>query len=226
MNRFPLFNALRLLAALAILTLSAQAAEMSPEDRASLLARIEALHAKSGAVAAGFTERRNSRLLQQPLVSEGEISFQTPGKFRRELRGANPSLAVSNGQTLWLYYPKFGEAERYRLGQRAFFDDSLAAMNAGLNFERIDEFYRVRAYPEPPGYRIELIPKKANIKRVIQSLSIWLDPELNIRNTEVVLPKGERIQTSYSNLRRTPLPASTFEFTPPSGTRVSEPMGK
>jgi outer membrane lipoprotein-sorting protein len=32
--------------------------------------------------------------------------------------------------------------------------------------------------------------------------------------------------TSYSNQTRAPLPASTFEFTPPPGTEITAPLGR
>jgi outer membrane lipoprotein-sorting protein len=40
------------------------------------------------------------------------------------------------------------------------------------------------------------------------------------------LPNGDRIVTTYSNQKRTAIPATTFEFKPPAGTEVSTPLGQ
>src|SRR5438067_6098543 len=151
---------------------SAFSAELSPPERATLLQQLRDLHARQpSSLQADFVEQKTSHLLNKPITSEGTVWFQAPDKFRREVRGDKPSITVSNGKMLWIYYPKFKEAEVYSLGQRQFFDDSLSALNAGLNFQRIDEFYNFRAFREANGdLRLELTPKRPNLKRVVEQL--------------------------------------------------------
>jgi outer membrane lipoprotein carrier protein len=160
------------------------------------------------------------------LLSEGTLAFQTPNNFRREIKGANPSTMVSNGQKLWIYYPNFKQAELYQLGQRAFFDESIAALTAGLNFHNVGEHYSVRAFREEPGYRVVLAPKSGGLKRMLRELTVWIDDELRMNKTLATLPKGDRIVTSYRNPKPRALPASTFEFTPPADAQVTQPLGR
>src|SRR5437870_2053264 len=87
------------------------AAELSPPERAALLQQLRELHAKQPSLQADFVEQKITRLLNKPITSEGTVWFQAPDKFRREVRGANPSITVSNGKTLWIYYPNFKQAE-------------------------------------------------------------------------------------------------------------------
>lgn len=202
-------------------------AELSPPERATLLQQLRDLHARQPSLQSDFTEQKTSHLLNKPVTTEGTVFFQAPDKFRREVRGDKPSVTVSNGKTLWIYYPNFKEAETYALGQRQFFDDSISALNAGLNFERIDEFYNFRAFREAGGeLRLELIPKRPNLKRIVQQLVLTLDSDFKPAKTELTLPKGDRVVTVYKNPRRAPLPASTFEFNPPSDAHISRPLGK
>ena len=205
---------------------SASAAELSAPERSTLLAQLRELHTKQPSLQADFTEQKTTHLLNHPVLSEGTISFQAPDKFRREVRDKNPSVTVSNGRTLWIYYPNFKEVETYALGQRAFFDDSLAALTAGLNFQRIDEFYNFRAFREGDTYRLELVPKRPNLRRIVEELVLTLDSDFRPQRTDLKLPKGDRLVTNYRNARRTPLPASTFEFSPPADAHVSKPLGK
>jgi len=199
---------------------------LSPPERAELLHRLEALRAKFPSMEANFSEQRGSHLLKKPVTSNGTIAFQSPNKFRREVTGANPSLTVSDGRHLWIYYPNFKEAEEYTLGQRAMFDDALAAITAGLNFGHVETFYNIEAARESGGYLMVLTPKKGNLKRVLAQLSVFLDNDLNVTRTDLTLPKGDHIVTAYSNPRHTPLAESTFEFGAAPGVHVTHPLGK
>ena len=208
------------------LVTSATAAELSPADSAGLLQKLKEHRARFPSLTADFAEEKTTHLLTKPLIAQGTIAFQTPTKFRRELKGSTPSITVTDGAKLWIYYPSFKTAELYTLGQRQFFDDSIAALTAGMNFERIADYYRYRAFRESEGYRLALTPKSSGLKRMVKELVVWVDDDFKIQKTEARLPKDDRVVTTYRNQRPTPLPASTFEFTPPSGTEISQPLGK
>ena len=206
--------------------MSARAAELNPADRASLLQQLRDVHAKQPDFQATFTEQRTSHLLNQPVISEGSVYFSVPDKFRREVRTPSPSTTVSDGHTMWIYYPAFNEVEIYALGQRSFFDESLAALTAGLNFEHLDEYYNFRAYREPTGYRLELTPKKPSLRRVVEQLTLFLTNDFLPARTEITLPKGDHLSTVYHNAHRPALSPSLFEFTPPPDAHLTRPLGK
>jgi outer membrane lipoprotein-sorting protein len=208
------------------LTRVADAQLLSPAEREQTLHRLAELRAKSPFLQADFSEEKTSRLMSKPIKSQGTVWFQTPDKFRREIKGRNPSVTVSDGRAMWIYYPNFNEAELYTLGGRGVFDDAIAALTTGLTFDRVEEFYEIRMAHEGELLRVELSPKRSNLKRVVQKLTVWMDNELRGVRTELILPKGDRVMTQYRNQSREPLPPSTFEFTPPSGASVTRPMGK
>ena len=113
------------------------------------------------------------------------------------------------------------------MGKRAIFDDALAALTAGLNFARVEEFYQLEITPEEDGgYRMVLTPHRSNLKRIVAQLVVVLDKELDVHRTDLTLPKGDQVVTTYTAQRRVPIPESTFEFAPPQGINVSRPMGK
>ena len=213
--------------AISFLAAAAPAAEpLTAPQRAELLGRLQALHAKHPSFQAAFSEQRTSSLLKKPLISTGRIAFEIPNKFRREVTGANPSLTLSNGRELWLYYPNFQEAQQYTRGNRKF-DEILDSLTDALNFTQVEEKYQLEATPEGDGgYRLVLTPKRSMLKRIIAQLTVTLDKDLNVRCTDLVLLKGDHVVTTYSALRREALPPATFEFAPPPGTNISRPMGK
>jgi chaperone LolA len=226
-RRSLLRNAALLLLAFACPGL-ARAAELSSADTADLMAKLHQHRRDYPALTADFAEQKTSHLLQQPLTSSGTLSFQSPNKFRRELKGAKPSLMVSNGQKLWIYYPSFNEAELYVLGQRAFFDSAIEALTAGLNFQSVEQYYRYTASKEANGYRLDLTPKSSALKRFVKSLAVYVDDQYRVTRTVADLPKGDQVTTTYRNQKpvKGGLPGSTFDYNPPSSAHISQPLGK
>ena len=215
-----------LLSLLAALTPLACAQQLTPAEEKSLLAKLHEQREQFPALTAEFTEERTTRLLNKPLVGTGTIAFQAPNKFRRELKGQSPSLTVCNGSELWIHYPKFQEAEHYALGKRQFFDDSLAALTAGLNFQQVEKYFRVAASHDGSGYQIVLTPKSGSLRQILTSLTVSLNAEAIIEKTDAVLPKGEHVATSYKNVRPAKQSGAKFDFTPPADTHVSTPLDK
>lgn len=204
---------------------SAPAQQLSAGDEKALLAKLRDQRAQFPALAAEFTEERTTHLLNKPIRSSGTIAFHAPGKFRRDIRGASPSLTVCNGAELWIYYPNFSEAEHYTLGRKQFFDDSLAALTAGLNFQDVDRFFRIAPSHEGTGYRIVLTPKSSSLRRILTSLTVWVNADAIIEKTDATLPKGDRLTTTYRNVRVLKSVEAKFDFTPPPGAHVSTPLG-
>jgi outer membrane lipoprotein-sorting protein len=209
----------------AVLGSVANSAPVSEADLKSLLAGIRQNRSNQ----ADFQEQRVIRLMKKPILSSGKVWFQPPNKFRREVKGSSPSLTVSDGRQLWIYYPNFKSAERYPLGKGSPLDSTVAAINSSLNLEDVENTFKIRATKtDPPqaGYELTLLPRTPSMKRAFQKLDLRINDQLRIERTDMLLPNGDRIVTTYSNQTRGPVPGSMFEFTPPAGTEVSTPLGK
>jgi len=203
-------------------TSTAKATPLSEGGLKNLLAGIR----QNRTTEADFQEQRMIRLMKKPVVSSGKIWFQPPNKFRREVKGNSPSLTVSDGRQLWIYYPNFKSAERYPLGKGSPLDATVAAINSALNLENIENTFQITTTKTDKGYELALLPRTASMKRVFQKLDLHVNENLRVDRTDMLLPNGDRIVTMYSNQTRAPVPASTFEFKPPPGTEVSTPLGQ
>ena len=197
-------------------------APVSDSDLKNLLASIRT----NRTTQADFQEQRVIHLMKKPILSSGKVWFQAPNKFRREVTGNSPSLTVNDGRQLWIYYPNFKSAERYPLGKGSPLDSTVAAINSSLNLEDVEKNFQIMAEKLDNGYELRLIPRAASMKRVLQKLDLRINGEFRVERTDMLLPNGDRIVTTYSNQVRAPIPASTFEFTPPPGTEISTPLGK
>src|SRR5438477_1031583 len=210
--------------ALAFVTLTSlgKTAPLSEADLKNLLGGIR----QNRSTQADFQEERMIRLMMKPIRSSGRIWFQPPNRFRREVKGNSPSVTVSDGRQLWIYYPNFKSAERYPLGKGSPLDSTVAAINSALNLENIENTFQINATKTDKGYELALLPRTASMKRVFQKLDLHINENLGVERTDMLLPNGDRIVTSYSNQTRAPIPGSTFEFKLPTGTEVTTPLGQ
>jgi outer membrane lipoprotein-sorting protein len=133
---------------------------------------------------------------------------------------------VSDRRQLWIYYPNFKSAERYPLGKGSPLDSTVAAINSSLNLEDVENTFQISAAKIGNGYELRLMPRSPSMKRVFQRLDLRINDQSRVERTDMLLPNGDRIVTTYSNQTRGPVPASLFEFTPPAGTEISTPLGK
>jgi len=221
----------RFLLASFVLIFAASAANgdpLSPADLKGLLAKLRERRAAAPDVQADFHEEKNIRLMNKPIVSTGKVWFEAPNKFRREVKGNTPSVTVSNGRDLWIYYANFKSAEHYTLGKRSPVDAAIAAINTALNLENENDFRMSGTKIDSPqaGYQLELVPRSPSLKRMFQKFDLRLNNDLLAERTEMLQQNGDRIITTYSNQSRAPTSKSTFEFTPPAGTEVTTPLGR
>jgi len=199
---------------------------LSEADVKNLLARIAERRASSPDVRADFQEQKTMHLLNKPIVSSGKIWFRAPNKFRREIGGSSPSITVSNGRDLWIYYPNFKSVEHYTLGKRSPVDAAIAAINTALNLENVEKTFQITGRKVATGYELQLLPRSPSVKRMFQKFDLRLNSDLVAERTDMMQPNGDRIVTIYSSQTRATIPGSTFEFTPPPGTAISTPLGR
>ena len=208
--------------AFAALTSIGKTAPLSEADLKNLLAGIR----QNRSTQADFQEERVIRLMKKPILSSGKVWFQPPNKFRREVKGNSPSVTVSDGRQLWIYYPNFKSAERYPLGKGSPLDSTVAAINSALNLENIENTFQINAAKTDKGYELALTPRTPSMRRAFQKLDLRVNDNLRVERTDMLLPNGDRIVTTYSNQMRAPIPAYTFEFKPPPDTEVTTPLGQ
>ena len=204
----------------------AHAEPLSPVDLKNLLARIRQKQAAAPQRQADFHQEKNIHLLSKPISNPGKLWFQPPNKFRVELKGNSPSITVSDGQQVWIYYPKFQSAEHYSLGKRSPLDAAIATITAGMNLENLENTYRISATRLEKGYELTLTPRTTSMKKFLQKFTVRINDELQLERTEMLQPNGDRIITTYTNETRAAIDPSTFEFAPPPSTNVTTPLGR
>jgi outer membrane lipoprotein carrier protein len=199
---------------------------LSPAQVKDLLAKIRDRRGAAPDMQAEFREEKTIRLMNKPVITSGKVWYEAPNKLRREVKGTAPSVIVSNGHDLWIYYPNFKSAEHYALGKRSPADAAIAGINTALNAENVEKTFQVTGAKIDDGYQLELLPRSLSMKRMFQKFNLRLNKDFVAERTEITQPNGDRVVTSYSNQSHAPIPRSTFEFTPPPGTETVNPLGR
>jgi len=214
-------KSLPLIAIILLANVSAQCGELGEAETAALLAKIAA--SRSGkAMTATFDETKTLPMMREPIRERGTISFEPPAKFLRRTDDGN--LAVSDGKTLWMYYPAFQQAEKYPLDARG--PGALFSMLTRVfQLDDLPKHFRVAASKTEDGFRLVLVPKAGAMRRMIGEIALDLDEGLRLRASRIVGNEGDRMEATYSAEKSVPLGTTDFEFAPPQGTNVVSPIG-
>jgi outer membrane lipoprotein-sorting protein len=187
-----------------------QAAPLSQDEINDLVKRLETVYQNRTSLQANFREERHMAILKDPVINEGKIWFTPPDKIRREITGNSPSTTVIDGKKMTIYYPNLKTAEQYDLVKRPIIRQSLEALTAGLNFQRVADYYNIEGTKEDNSYVVTLSPKTASIRRLVKSLTLTMKTDLTPEKVDYQSPRGERVLIDYSDVKRDPIPDSVY----------------
>ena len=212
-----------LLVALLFPRVGAAAAEAAA-DGACAAAVAEKVQARYDAVRdlrARFVQRTTSVAFGSTpgaaMESRGEVVFAKPGRMRWSYEAPEPSLVVSDGQTVWIHDPVAKEAQELPLGPEFL---SGAAIQFLLGDGRLaDEFSIAAQGCGGPEVQLLLTPRKDSS---YERLELGVEARSGeIRSTVVIDVLGNRTEVELSDPRANTGPAAgLFRFEPPEGTRV------
>ncbi len=166
---------------------------------------------------ADFVQTRFLKTLRQPLVSTGHVWYARPNSFRWELGRPAQTLAVRDGDTLQILYPRLERVERYSLdaARSGPLGEALGLLDAGFPRDHADFAARFRLLalvPESGHWRLDLEPLGPAARRMMPSIRLVLDAtNYVLLANEIAFPDGSRIRNDFSGaLRNSPFPSDTF----------------
>lgn len=197
--------------------------ELDAAETSALLRKLTDARAGKG-LTARFEEKKILPMMTEPIFEHGTIAFEPPGKFLRRTQDGN--LAVSNGTTLWMYYPAFSQVEQYPLDKGGGPGALFSMLTQIFELKDVERQFRATATRTPDGYQLHLLPRSGSLRKMIGEVTLELDRSLRLRSTKLVGSAGDRIETSYSDEKVVPAGSTDFEFTPAPGATVVKPLGR
>jgi outer membrane lipoprotein carrier protein len=154
------------------------------------------------------------------VTATGTVVFAKPGRMRWSYEEPEPSLVVSDGETLWLYDPVHREVQRVEVDGGEYL--SGAAIQFLLGEGEIRREFRVAPVSCQAGdARLELVPLRP---ASYEKLAIRTDPRTGeIVETTVFDLLGNVTRVAFADIRANlDPPPDLFRFRVPDGVRVIE----
>ncbi|MGH0031123.1 MAG: LolA family protein [Myxococcota bacterium] len=155
----------------------------------------------------------------EPVVSAGRMVVQKPARMRWTYEEPEPSLVVSDGESLWMYDPAFGEAQRLPVGEGLLSGAAVSFLLGEGDLRR--DFAISLVSCEAERAELELVPREpASFER----LRVVVNPETgDLSHTRIDDLLGNVTEVALSELETGVAPdPGTFRFVAPEGVEVVE----
>jgi outer membrane lipoprotein carrier protein len=144
-----------------------------------ILARFDKRQQATGTLVASFTEHKQLKLLEKPVVSQGEFFYSRPNRVRWEYLEPDRKVFVITEDRYTAYYPSLKRAEEVPIkkfvGKRLF-----RFLGVGQSIEDLGKYYEfaLAAESDVPGtYLLLLTPRKKKLQDRVAEMKIWVDGE-------------------------------------------------
>jgi outer membrane lipoprotein carrier protein len=215
----------RLLAVIALLAAAGTASAGGGDPKGCVDAAVAAIQKRYESVSdlsAAFVQTTQSVALGgagrgDVNTSRGTVVFAKPGKMRWSYEEPEPSLVVSDGETLWIYDPVHAEVQRTSV-THGYLSGAAIQFLVGEGDMRRD-FQVTEVSCSEGSALLELVPRA---DATYEKLRILADlPSGEIRRTIIFDLVGNVTEVTFSDVRTNQHPdESVFRFEPPKGVEV------
>ena len=122
---------------------------------------------------ATFVETKTLALLKKPIVSEGELRYEPPGKLTMVTRTPKAESMVIDGDTLTRQAAD-GRAGRIQLADYPEVAGIVEGIRGSLGGNRmlLEQYYSLQVSGSASDWRMRLTPKEARVGRFIQHIDV------------------------------------------------------
>lgn len=175
---------------------------------------------------ANFAQRRETSLLQEPLLSAGIVKFKRPDRIYFVYSKPAPMEISLDGKFVWIYDPARSEAERYALSPGSRVGSYMESVTRIFQkpLDQLSDDYSV--HPLPPDrtdcHRFRLHPRKEAVQEWVKEVELRIDKVSGaILTFEMIEPNQDRLILEFRNLQiNPPLTDQDLEIKiPPSADR-------
>jgi outer membrane lipoprotein-sorting protein len=202
-------------------------------DTNSILDAWFAAQAGVHTLSADLVQTRTLKTLVQPLITPGHLWFQPPDKFHWELGHPAQTIAIRNGEDMYIIYPRLKRAEHYPLGSSApaQLRDAMSLLDAGFPSTRaqFDAQFQLQSLADTNGqWVLSLQPHAAGAQKFMPELTVMLDDKnFALAGTELTFIDGSRMRNDFKNIATNAAVDNVlFEEKPPADFHVTEPFSK
>lgn len=198
-----------------------EAAEAGCLDRTvdALQARYEGVRSVRARFVQTVRAAHTGGVAPEPVVSAGRMVVEKPARMRWSYEEPEESLVVSDGESLWMYDPAFGEAQRLPVGEGFLSGAAVSFLLGEGDLRRDFEISLVSC--EEGSAELELVPREP---ATYERLHVVADPrDGTLSHTRVSDLLGNVTDVALSEIEtNVATEPGTFRFEAPEGVSVIE----
>jgi outer membrane lipoprotein-sorting protein len=167
-------------------------------------------------IRARFTEITASSLLEKPLVAHGTVTAAPPARVLMTYTDPERKTIALDGRSLAIVWPDRHEQQRIDISQIQKRVDQYFTQ---ANPEQLHAMFDIRAEPDAAvrgADRIDMSPKRKQIKEGLERLELWIDPEsLLLVQMQMTFPGGDKKAITLEDIAiNVPISDDMFQIRP------------
>jgi len=198
------------------------------QDVGEIIRAIDEQQKRIQTLSANFSQRKESALAKDPLVSGGVVKFKRPDRIHFAYTKPEQMEMALEGKTLWIYYPGRSQAEKYSFAGNRKMTQYLEPVTGIFQktFTRLAETYSLtyQGIESDRLYRFRLHPKEEKVQKFLSRVDLWIDKASGaILRFDMIETGKDRLFLEFKDLQINP-PLKDEDLAiqiPPSG-RVRE----
>lgn len=193
---------------------------------ARILKEFDRAQRETTSLVAGFTEKKELKLLARPVLSRGEFCYHRPNQVRWEYVEPDRKVFVITEDMYVAYYPALKRAEEVPIkkfvGKRLF-----RFLGLGQSIDDLAKYYEFSLAPHSDlkdTYLLVLVPRKKKVAERVAEMKIWVDASNYLpRQLQYVESDGDSTLLTFQDVRmNVEVAASRFHLELPKDVVVSE----
>lgn len=198
------------------------------QDVQELIRAIDEQQKKIQTLAAGFSQKKETSLAKDPLVSSGTVKFKRPDRVHFIYSKPEQMEMALEGQTIWIYYPIRSQAEKYSFARNKRITQYLEPVTGIFQktFSQLTETYNLvyQGAESDRLYRFRLQPKEEKVQKFLSRVDVWIDKGSGaILRFEMIEASQDRLELEFKDLQiNPPLKDEDLTIRIPSTVKVLE----
>jgi len=198
------------------------------QDLQELIRVIDEQQRKIQTLAAGFSQKKETSLAKDPLVSSGTVRFKRPDRVHFIYSQPEQMEMALEGKTIWIYYPIRSQAEKYSFARNKRITQYLEPVTGIFQktFAQLAETYHIvyQSSESERLYRFRLQPKEDKVQKFLSRVDVWIDKASGaILRFEMIEASKDRLELEFKDLQiNPPLKDEDLTIRIPSTVKVLE----
>ena len=201
------------------------------QDVQEIIRTIDEQQQKIQTLTASFSQKKETSLAKDPLISQGVVKFKRPDRIHFLYVKPEPMEMALDGKTVWIYYPGRSQAEKYSFARSKKMIQYLEPVMGVFQktFAQLSEGYTIsyQGLEADPMHRFRLQPREERLQKFLSSVDLWIDKTSGvILKFEMIEANKDRLSLEFNDLQINP-PLTDDDLTviiPPSAKVLEQSM--